>query len=504
MLPVQPCTEKRVTRHAGYKPLPLLSRLQKRLLIQRVAVTPSDPIPFPLSGPIPLPAAMPTSLSPRPVAAVTALLAVAAYALTVSPSAPAHDPFPVFVKSLTGRTITVYVPSSATVLDLKSGILLKDPTCLPEFQLLVFAGQILYDLQILSALRIPVLPESTVHLMLRLRGGPSAPAVQASRRAQTPKAARSTSKAALKKAKQRTLAITSTTSRALHLQPLPVLAPGPVLSASCSTRRFSLPQLHQPAFAPTPVRVDGPYLPSWLRSLGPLTIPDRPALAPTSRPDGYDSNAARARARAAAPVSNFVSAEQLRLLDEQGVTGPPSRSVRDQLMMQIREALNDKPLVCAVCNCFSLQSRCESLSFPSLPKAMFTELHAPSQCTGNTAAPLTERLVAQYSVGSFFGTHAATFENVLLAPDGVQLHETACSGLTPCPCVPKLVFCATCLRTLRDDKDMPRFSIANGNYIGWATGAAGDLNYGSRVLLRPVQHFGRLELPLGLLFSILF
>jgi hypothetical protein len=51
---------------------------------------------------------------------------------------------------------------------------------------------------------------------------------------------------------------------------------------------------------------------------------------------------------------------------------------------------------------------------------------------------------------------------------------------------------------------MPRFSIANGNYIGWATGAAGDLNYGSRVLLRPVQHFGRLELPLGLLFSILF
>ena len=96
---------------------------------------------------------MPSSRSHDPVAAVTALLTVAAHALSFSTSAPALRPFPVFVKTLTGKTITVYVPSSATVLDLKCGIHLKEP-CLPEFQLLVFAGQILYDHQILSALRI--------------------------------------------------------------------------------------------------------------------------------------------------------------------------------------------------------------------------------------------------------------------------------------------------------------------------------------------------------------
>ena len=47
----------------------------------------------------------------------------------------------------------------------------------------------------MTALRSPVLPESTVHLIIRLRAGQSAPAVQAACRSQSPKPAKSTSAA---------------------------------------------------------------------------------------------------------------------------------------------------------------------------------------------------------------------------------------------------------------------------------------------------------------------
>jgi hypothetical protein len=81
------------------------------------------------------------------LSSVTALLALATHALSITPSAPEKHHFPVYVKTLTGRIITVYVPSSAAVLDLKSAIHLKEP-CHPEFQRF-FAGQNLLDLQVL-------------------------------------------------------------------------------------------------------------------------------------------------------------------------------------------------------------------------------------------------------------------------------------------------------------------------------------------------------------------
>ena len=79
-----------------------------------------------------------------------------------------------------------------------------------------------------------------------VRAGPSAPAVQAARRSQTPQPASSTSAAALKKARQRQLKMADV---ALHpVSPLqPVVSRTPAYSAISSARRSSLPFFQTPS-----------------------------------------------------------------------------------------------------------------------------------------------------------------------------------------------------------------------------------------------------------------
>ena len=67
----------------------------------------------------------------------------------------------------------------------------------------------------------------------------------------------------------------------------------------------------------------------------------------TPRPPTYNPNAARKAMQEKKRESDFVSKDRLRLLDEQGLPSRPSRSERDQLLTEIRAALDDKPLVCA-------------------------------------------------------------------------------------------------------------------------------------------------------------
>ncbi len=152
-------------------------------------------------------------------------------------------------------------------------------------------------------------------------------------------------------------------------------------------------------------------------------------------------------------------------------------------MDEFHDAYHDPVCVCCVCDQFCTRSETEELNPEQLNPTFFTPLLAPMEDCG--VPPLHGDLIRQYDVSQFFNDNiGSSLRNILLSPRGL-IHHRQEDG-----CKSRLIFCHDCLRAL-NQKRLPKFAIANGNWCGQLPEDLRKLTYGTLSLLRPIQTFGR-------------
>lgn len=207
-------------------------------------------------------------------------------------------------------------------------------------------------------------------------------------------------------------------------------------------------------------------------------------------------------------ISSCFSDVEIDLLSKVSFPLPPSESELKNLSRLFLEHISDDIVCCVVCDefCDKLSSK---LLLPSdLPSSFFEILALPDGKDGS-AGKLSPLLASQYCVySSNFGLNDVRFKGILLSPRGVVHHDDNCMSLNTsdlsssrsiemCSCVSKLRICTTgshnnCFNSIFVSRKIPKFAIAQGNFIGYLPEKLDALSFGSRCLLRPVHSFGRL------------
>ncbi len=175
---------------------------------------------------------------------------------------------------------------------------------------------------------------------------------------------------------------------------------------------------------------------------------------------------------------------------------PLSNDNLTEITNSIFDRFHEDIVSCAVCNQFKKVSKCKLFPFKKVPQKMFGILK-PSNGTSNSAKPLHPELLKQYGISQLLPESSEfrhVFQNVLLAPNGVLLHTSTFNNEEQCRCTPHLYICYqsrnSCFPKLKAGK-LPKFAIANGNWVGQLQVELQNMSFGSLSLMRPVQSYRR-------------
>ena len=150
-------------------------------------------------------------------------------------------------------------------------------------------------------------------------------------------------------------------------------------------------------------------------------------------------------------------------IDTSGIPEPRSQEDLDNLSREFHAAVHESTDVCCVCDEFCRTSQSELLEVENLPAAFFTLLKKPDG--KQDSSPVLQQLLCdQYNISSSF-PRDRRFKHILLSPRGLHLHRRNCDK-NSCDCVPHLRICKKQCYSKLERGNLPKYAIANGNWIG--------------------------------------